>query len=318
MGVDFERTDRVLSELEASRDLDDKACAIYLRALEAEMRSAIYNEVPETVEFRNRHLKRMLGFAKAHAKYGARFADLEIEARMRRVRVLFDTGEKTAAISEARRTSKLLEARAGAQSPTLDFVKGVMFGALGQANFLARTALWAAGISGSPEEGNRSMQRLMAGDSVYKHEAYCIAYYFALTRTEEGENSPLGSPTVIARFLAVKNPENPQFAYEYARMLYRNDQCGQAIEVVQPWVDQLSSDSDAWTQSIRAKTYYIASACNLAEGHVKKAVAFRDRFAAENFKDFAKLLSELSTKVDKAASQLGSIEASRETEVPGG
>ncbi|HJL43175.1 MAG TPA: hypothetical protein RMG48_17850 [Myxococcales bacterium LLY-WYZ-16_1] len=304
MGVDFDEVDAVLSKLERSRDLDDKACAVYNRALESEMRITIYGETPQTLAFREKHLKRMFGFAKAHAKYGARFRDLEIEARMRRVRVLFDGGQKTAAMGEARRTSKLLEAHGDSSTPTVDFVKGTMFSALGEANLLARTALWAAGVSGSADEGTRSLQKLLSSDTVYRHEATYVALHFAKEKAKDGANSPFGNPTMLARRLAKSFPSNPQFAYEYAQLLQGQESCDQALEITQPFVARLESNSGAWTPSIRAKVYLVSASCNLSTGDLAKAGRYRNLLAKQDFDDLQGELTALSRKLERAQSQV--------------
>jgi len=301
VSVEPEEAERRLRALERSRDADDVACSVYLRVLRADLRLAVVGATDPLEAERDRYLKRMYAFAKAHAKYGRRFADLEMEARMRRVRVLFERGDRTAAVAEARRAHRMLADRdAGPPSPTVDFVKGAMYSALGQAGSLVRMLLGMAGINGDPDEGHRALRRLAAGSSVYRAEALQLARQFAADMGEDDRDSELGSALPLGDRLVSSFPENPQYAYDHAWTLMKRGEPERGMSVLEPHLERVKSKPDVWAPTMRAKVHYLATRCALSAGLVARARAHRDAMAALAANDYDRRLPGLTRAVEAA------------------
>ena len=291
---DAQAAEAALRPLEKSRDADNVACAVYLRAVEADLDRAIGDGSERQ---RDRALRRMLGFAKAHAKYGPRFADLEIDARMRRVRALFERDDKTAALREARRVNDLLDERRGASSPTLDFARGAMYSALGQAGDVARWFLGMAGLGGDPKDGYRALRRLTEGSSVYRAEALQLARQFA---ADADDTTALGDAVALGERLVALYPMNPQYAYDHAYGLLKKGQPDRALDVLGPHLKAIEAAPDRWAPTMRAKLHYVASRAALKAGAVASARAHRDAMAQVAPNDYASRLPGLTRAVERA------------------
>lgn len=289
--------DLALRPLEQSRDADDVACSVYLRVVAADARLAVEGNTKAAERSRDRALKRLFGFAKAHAKHGPRFADLELDARMRRVRVLFERDEKTEAIAEARRTQRLLEGREGSTSPTVEFARGAMYGALGQASSVARMFLGLAGISGDPDAGYRALVRLADLPSVYRAEALQMARQFAYDLDDPG---PLGDPIALGERLVERYPQHPQYAYDHAYTLIRTSRPERAEAVLAPHLERLARDDGAWAPTMRAKLHYLATRAALNQGELGAARAHLDAMAAQPANDFDGRVPSLRAAVERA------------------
>jgi hypothetical protein len=294
---DATAAEAALRPLEHSRDADDVACAVYLRVVKADQEIAIHGDRSERQRQRDRALKRMFGFAKAHAKYGARFADLEIDARMRRVRVLFERDDETAALGEARRVNRLLDARRRGESPTLDFARGAMYSALGQVGGVARMFLGMAGIGGDPEDGYRALRRLTGGESVYRAEALQLARQFA---ADADEPTALGDPVALGDQLVGAYPMNPQYAYDHAYLLVKRGRAARAQAVLGPHLRRVAAEPDAWAPTMRAKLHYLASRAALKSGAVGEARRHRDAMAGLEANDYDSRLPGLTSAVERA------------------
>ncbi|NJK88377.1 MAG: hypothetical protein HC923_02590 [Myxococcales bacterium] len=299
MALDLDGSESAIRTLETDKDLDAKACGVYLRALLSEMLIAVHGSTPEQLRYREEHLKRMFGFAKAHAKYGVRYADLEVEARMRRVRTLFEQGNKTEALAEARRANKLLKARLErGTSPTVDFVQGIMYSALGQSGMLTRTLLGMAGLSGDPAEGYQALQRVYGGHSVYRDEALYLARHFAWDMRESG--SPFGDPLALGRTLVARHPTNGQFVYDQGRSLRLEGQCKEAMEIAQPIVRRIEENPGVWAPNLRSKTFFLAGRCLVELGQLERAKELREAMARQPKSDFSENLAALDDAIREA------------------
>lgn len=302
--VRLTEAEEAIRALEKSRDADDVACSVYLRVLLADVNLAVHGETDRYLGERDRYIGRMFGFAKAHARFGARFADLEMEARMRRVRVLFERDDEMGAVGEARRAHRLLRARSkGPSSPTVEFVRGAMYSALGQAGTLGRMLLGMAGISGDPDEGYRSLMRVAAGDSVYRMEGLHLARQFAADLGDEDARTPLGSALDLGDRLVVQSSGNPQYAYDHAYTLLRRGEAGRGLDVLTPHLERLRADRDAWAPTMRAKLHYLATRCALGMGEVDTARAHRDAMASLGPNDYSGRLAGLTTALERAERQ---------------
>lgn len=238
---DFAAADDRLGRLEASRDPDDQACAVWLHLLYAEIQLGLGGKLPALIQNRDRRLKNIYGFSKAHAKYAARFADLEIEARMKRVRFLAEDGKRSDALKEAKRSQTLLEQRLSKKaepSVTLEYSIGSSNLAVAFASWPVRMVIKLSGVSGDGELGAKKLKELYQGDTVYRYEAAYLLHSFATERPGD----ILGSPVQYAEFLARQFPNNPQFLYEYAEALWVEKNCSLAMKTLKPVQDLLAGE----------------------------------------------------------------------------
>jgi hypothetical protein len=159
----------------------------------------------------------MFAFSRANQRMGTRIADLEMEARMRRVRVLLDLDQRTDALKEIKRVKTLLEARKGEPTPTVKYVRGITGLAVGGAAWPLRTLLALAGIDGDADRGRAVLLEVTRGSTVYRFDALYLMHYFA----EESPGGTNGSPLQYSGPLSDLFPSNPQLAYDYAGDLLR-------------------------------------------------------------------------------------------------
>ena len=306
MDLKTDVAEKQIAKLEKSRDPDDIACSVYARVNLAEMYLTLYGDEPKWVQHRLDQLGRMYKFSKAFGRYGRRFKDLEIEARLRRIRALFEKGEKTSAISEARTTDRLLDKRReGPNSPTVDFVTGVLYTTLGDAPFYQRALLQMAGIGGDAEIGHAALKRLSHGDTVYATEAAYISHHFANEAFKDGESSAFGKPWSTGHRLN-ELARNPQYAVEYVRALRKADRCADGVEVLQPYLDLLNEDRSHWTSEMRAKIYFEATRCGVESGQLQLAAEMLDHLEAQDRPNYASQVARLGDKL-KAARQASAL-----------
>jgi hypothetical protein len=313
----FDEVEEVLRRFERSADPDDRACAVYARVFMAENLLSIHGDEQEWLANRDRHLKRMLVFAKTHARFGARFADFEMEARMRRTRLLFEQGNKTSAVKEIRRTNSLLKARLPEDhSDTVDFVQGVTYTIFGQTGFLARTLMSMAGIGGSPDAGHRSLRQLSSQPGAYRAEAMYLSHHFAYEDDgDQKDERPFGSPVETARRLVEEYPTNPQYRYEYAKILRKKDRPDEAYDALKPALEAIKADPSTWAAEMRAKLFYKATQCAIDVGSASQAAMHRDDLADQRRSNFEGKLQRLDSRIQ--AMPVSPTPAVRTVEVDG-
>ena len=293
---DFKTADERLGRLEAQRDPDDQACAVWLHLLYAEIQLGLGGKLPALLENRDRRLKNIYGFSKAHAKYAARFADLEIEARMKRVRFLAEDGKRSDALKEAKRSQALLELRLSKKaepSITLDYSIGSSNLAVAFASWPVRMVIKLAGVSGDGELGAKKLQELYKGDTVYRYEAAYLLHSFAVERPGD----LLGSPVQYAAFLAAQFPNNPQFLYEYAEALWVEKNCALAMQTLKPVQDVLAGEPGKWSSRIRGKIYLMSGRCALDLGQRDEARRFADLARSQRVDEIEEKLEDLISKL---------------------
>lgn len=117
LSLEAEKADEAARKLEASKDLDDLACALWIRVSFSEFQVGLFGKNPENLNQRKKVLTRLFGFAKANKGKGPRFADLELEARLRRTRILNEEGQRTQALDELKQLQKLVSERDPALPP---------------------------------------------------------------------------------------------------------------------------------------------------------------------------------------------------------
>lgn len=293
---DFEAANARLGRLEASRDPDDQACAVWLHLLYAEIQLGLGGKLPALIQNRDKRLKNIYGFSKAHAKYAARFADLEIEARMKRVRFLAEDGKRGDALKEAKRSQTLLEQRLAKKaepSVTLEYSIGSSNLAVAFASWPVRMVIKLSGISGDEELGAKKLKALFQGDTVYRYEAAYLLHSFAVERPGD----VLGSPVQYAEFLARQFPNNPQFLYEYAEALWTEKNCALAMQTLKPVQEVLAGEPGKWSSRIRGKIYLMSGRCALDLGRRDEARRFADLARSQRVDEIEEKLEDLLSKL---------------------
>ncbi|MEL7371507.1 MAG: hypothetical protein AAFN74_21470, partial [Myxococcota bacterium] len=109
MSAKPDQTEEILQKLAASSDLEDKACAVWLHMPLNEIEMSLEGNGKGLPERREKRLKRLFKFSKVFGKRRPHFAMLELEARMRRVRLLIQQGERVNSLTEARRVERMLD-----------------------------------------------------------------------------------------------------------------------------------------------------------------------------------------------------------------
>ena len=251
MAADTDKTKETLETLAKSKDLEDKACAVWLELPLNEIEMSLEGNGKGLPKRRERRLMRLFKFSKKFGRRRAHFAMLELEARMRRVRLLVKQGERVNALKEARRVERMLEQVGRRPNPTVDYVTGVTRLAISQAAFPLRWLLGMAGVSGDEKKGRRLLEKLAAGDTVYAGDANYILHHFA------HENKDWPAAVRYGAKLTERFPDNPQFAYEYARALFASKKYDEIFATTAPFMARLQEDSNAWSGRIRKKLYFI-------------------------------------------------------------
>ncbi len=293
---DFKAADDRLGRLEAQRDPDDQACAVWLHLLYAEIQLGLGGKLPALIENRDRRLKNIYGFSKAHAKYAARFADLEIEARMKRVRYLAEDGKRSDALKEAKRSQTMLDQRLSKKaepSITLEYSIGSSNLAVAFASWPVRMVIKLAGVPGDGELGAKKLRELYKGDTVYRYEAAYLLHSFAVERPGD----ILGSPVQYAEFLAREFSSNPQFLYEYAEALWVEKNSALAMQTLKPVQDVLAGEPGKWSSRIRGKIYLMSGRCALDLGRRDEARRFADLARAQRVDEIEEKLEDLLSKL---------------------
>lgn len=293
LSADFDASDDRLRALESSSDVEDKACAVWARVVLAEVQIAIGGRMPALLENREHTLKRMYGFSRAHAALGPRFRDLEIEARVRRVRVLVDLGERREALKEMRRAGDLLDRRKGEPTATMRYVRGVSYMAVSQSPWALRTLMGMAGIRGEAEIGRGDLKTLERGTSVYRYDAVYLLHYFA----EASPGGANGIPSDYSRRMSELFPTNPQFSYDYALDLQREKRCGDSLRAIERFTSKLQREPMLWSSQVRAKLYWLSGRCAMDLGDRALARTYVERAEAQKF-------SEINDKIEELRSEL--------------
>lgn len=259
----FDAATQALMKLELSADPDDKACAVYLRVVLAEMRVAALGGITEAnTRYREFYLSQMIGLANQYGHLGPRFADFEMEAWSRRVRTYFEEGRTMDAVSAARTADRMLEQRRGEWTPAADFVAGTFNSAVGHASTPLRLLFNMAGIDGDITTGYHQIERLYTGDTVYKYEALYIAFHFA----REREGSPFGDRRGWAEALYREFPWNPQYLFDVGLAWRDARQCDRALRAYQPVLDKMRVEPDIWSGLMRGKLYWAGALCAIDTG----------------------------------------------------
>lgn len=289
MAVRLQDAEKRISRLEKG-DVEDRACAAWARVTMAETQIAAGGRMPALMKNRERRLLQLFKFAKRHRNH-QHLADLAIEARIRRVRVLLDKGERTKALEESQLAEKLLERRGKASNPTLDYTRGVTNMAVSQSGWALKTLLSVAGVSGDASRGREALEALATSGTVYEADAQYVRHFFAVQSKSE-EN---GDPAALMKTLVDRYPSNPQLVYEYAMDLWRAKKCDVAFEAVSPTIQRIDADPGQFSNMVRAKLYWIGGACAADIGKRDLARRYAKMAEQQKFEPLAERIQELSS-----------------------
>jgi hypothetical protein len=289
LAADLDEADRKIKPLEASSDAEDQACGVWLRATLAETQISVGGRLPALLENREKVLLRMFKFAKSHASE-RHLADLEIEARMRRVRALVDKGERTDALKEINRTKELLAQRKDStETPTQKYVAGIVNSAVSQSGFPMKVVLGIAGVSGDADQGRQHLKDLAAGTSIYRYDAMYILHHFS----RESPSKENGAPIDYSKPLFSQFPTNPQFAYDLAVDLYEAKRCKDSLDALTDTRKKLAEAPNQWSSTVRAKLYYITGRCSFDVGDKATAKRYAELAKSQNYEDLADPIDDL-------------------------
>lgn len=285
MSTKPEETAALLERLAESPDVEDKACAVWLELPLNEIEMSLEGKGHGLPERRAKRLLRLFKFSKYFQKRGRHFAMLELEARMHRVRLLVEKGDRMKALSEARTVERMLARVGDSPNPTVKYVRGVTRLAVSQSAFPLRMLLGMAGVSGDEEQGRRLLEELVQGKTVYAGDALYLLHHFA------HENNDLEASLHYGERLVAKYPQNPQFAYEYGKALRDARKYEEVLALTSPFLERMTEDPNAWTDRIRKKIYFLSAEVALEVG--KKQDAKRWAVLASQQK-YGGLVSETS------------------------
>lgn len=273
-------------------DLEDRACAVWTRAMLAETELAVGGKRPELLEARRKSLFALFSFAKKNRRV-PHLADLAIEARVRRVRVLLDDGEKKRAFDETRGAAKMLEGRKGASNPTLDYARGVTNTALSQSGMGLRLLSSVAGFAGDADAGRKALTALAEGNSVYWSDAQYVRHFFSVD-SPAPEN---GRPVELMKRLVEAFPTNPQLASEYANDLYAEKRYAEALAFIAPLTQRLDRHPSLWSNHMRAKLYWVSGRCAAKLGKKDEAARWAKQADAQRSDTMSEKIEDLLAEI---------------------
>lgn len=296
MAPDFTAAEAKITKLERSPDLDDQACALWARASWSEFQISMLGKTPELTANRKKAISRLFGFAKANKPKAPRFGDLELEARLRRIRVLNEEGQRTQSLEDLKALEKLLVERGAANlTPAADYAAGVLNAALSSPGWAARALLSVVGMSTDPAEAARRLHRLIDGKSVYAWDASYVAQFFG---SEIGTKDFRGSAAYLGP-LAEKFPSNPLFAFEKTRLLVDEKKGKEAQATIAPVLATLDGAPASWGPPARARVYWAAARAALAAGDRAAALKRAEQAKAERVKDMQERIEDLFDDLDE-------------------
>ncbi|MFO0727338.1 MAG: hypothetical protein U1E65_26405 [Myxococcota bacterium] len=292
LGVEPDKAEERARKLDASKDPDDQACALWVRVSFSEFQLGLFGKTPENLSLRKKHLTRMFSFAKANKQKGIRFLDMELEARLRRTRILNEEGQRTQALEELRQLQSLVaerDAQKQPATPAFEYTRGVMNAALASPGWAARAVLSIAGLSIDPAVGAQHLHTLVDGDTVYRFDAAYVAHYFG----EELGEKYFRKPSVYTKLVAEAFPTNPQFVYERSLDLLKAKDAKPALLLLRPIGERIDQTPGIWSAPIRAKVLYALARAEAVAGDKQKAKARAEGAKAEHFADLADKISDL-------------------------
>lgn len=294
VAVKFNEARRVLMKLETRGDLEDKACAIYLHTLMAEMMIAVDGMLDAHVDYRFFYLRQMVAFGKKYKNRGHQFSDFEVDGYSRLVRAYFDAGRKMDAVGAARTANAMLGERLGGEpSPITEFVAGGFNSVVGHSSWPMRILLGMAGISGDIHIGYQAVTSLTEGTTVFKYDAMYMAFHFS----RESDESPFGKPSKWAKRMYDAFPWNPQYIYDASISWKKEGKCRQSFGILNPVLARIAEEPALWAPIMRAKIFWLAAVCSLDIGDNRAARKWAKRARREGSTAWDPKLDDLDDDV---------------------
>ena len=263
MSADLAAGQSAISQLQHSADLELRTCGIWLELPLCEIEMALEGESPALTERRNERLEKLFKFAMHYGPRRPYLLDLAIEARMRRIRLMVDRGDKGGALGEARKVEKMLESRKDAPpNATRDYSRGVTLLAVSRAAWGLQALLRMAGVRGDRKRGEELLEALAEGHTVYQADALFLLYHFARQNDKPGDQGVdrYGAKLILAY------GQNPQFLFDRAVDQFRAGHCIDALATLQPARSRLHDNPKLWTARVRKKVYWLTGRCALDTG----------------------------------------------------
>lgn len=282
-----------IAKLRRAKDPAKIACGVWLEMPLSEVEAASQGK-SATLDARvEKRLGLLMKFARHFGPRDPSFADLELEARLRRIRILAKKGERMALLKEARRVKAMLDKRkTGPRTATVDYAEGVLNLALSDMSWAVRQALSLAGLSGTRAVGVAKLKAVAKHGSVYESYArYLLRHFSKGDKAEELKQST----ATFRRF-----PDSPLFAYDYGLDLRDAGRCKDALSALAPLRAELTANPKKWSSQVRARLYWMNARCAADTGDLKTARADLALAEAQGF-DHVKgrvdaLKAELSQK----------------------
>lgn len=264
MSAELKAGRAAIAGLQRSPDLELRACGMWLEVPLGDVEFLLQGKSPALSHRRMRRLQKLFKFAMRYGRRRPHLLDLAIEARIRRVRVLVEQGQSTAAIREAQKVEKMLDARQGrASTPSRMYARGISDLAVAQAPWALRVLVKMAGMRGEPERGRRLLESLGTGTSVYRADALAVLYHFARKRDRPSAQEIDSYGARLARHYA----QNPQFVFDHALDQFRAGRCADSLAILQPMRARLHADPVLWSPRTRKKVYWLTGRCALDTGN---------------------------------------------------
>ena len=290
MGADPESARSAIASLQRSPDLELRACGAWLEISLCEIEMSLEGKSAALATRRAQRLEKLFRFAMRHGRRRPHLLDLAIEARMRRVRSMVQSGDRTAALGEARKVEKMLASRADRLSTaTRVYTRGLTDLAVSQSGWAVRVLLRMAGITGDETRGRRLLESLAEGNTVYQADALFVLHHFA----RKGSKPDAAHTERYGKRLARAYRQNPQFIFNRAVDQYKTGRCAEALATLAPARTRLNEDPRLWSARMRKKVYWLTGRCALETGDKPLAQEALGRASEEQYGGYAEEVARL-------------------------
>ena len=290
MTAELDAAREKIAQLHRSPDLELRACGVWLEIPQCEIELSLEGESDALIARRGRRLERLFKFAMRHGRRRPHLLDLAIEARMRRVRLMAETGDRPGALGEARKVEKMLAARADQPpTPTRSYARGLTNLAVSQSGWALRVLLKMAGIGGDEAQGRRLLESLAEGNTVYQADALFVLHHFARKGSAPDTVATERYGTRLARAYG----QNPQFLFNRAVDQYQTGRCTEALATLAPARSRLNAKPRLWSARVRKKVYWLTGRCALDTGDKPLAQESLGRASQEQYGGYAEELALL-------------------------
>ena len=291
LSAELDAAQTAIERLQHSADLGLRTCGTWLEVPLSAMELTLEGKSPALSSRHMHRLEKLFKFAMQYGRRQPELLDLAIEARLRRVRMLVEQGEKTAAIGEARKVEKMLDSRSDSPpNATRMYARGVADLAVSGSPWALRVLVNLAGVGGDGERGERLLEKLAEGKSVYQGEALLVLYQFA----RQGESSPDADTQRYGAALALAHAESPQYVFDRAVDQYRTGACADALQTLGGVRSRLGANAGLWTPRVRKRVYWLTGRCALDTGDKSLAKESLELASQENHDSYTEEVAVLA------------------------